>query len=148
MEVNGLGIGRGNSRVKKLVILFDTNMLLLVANSINVFEQIEERIGVKPDYIVLKPIIGELEKLVKSGKPSISRKARFALSIVKEYCRIIDVDLEYSSIDDLIIKYAEKNKVVVATCDKKLRRELRKRGLPNIYLREEKMMIETEGLEI
>lgn len=143
-----MGASRGDSRVRKVTILVDTNMLLLAASGINIFEQIENKLLVKPEFIVLKPVVNELEKLSLNEKISISKKAKLALELVRKFCRVVDVELGYTSIDDLILEYADRNKLAVATCDRELRRKLRSRGIPEIYLREEKMMIEIEGLEI
>lgn len=126
--------------------MLDTNMLMLLAEGVNVFEQIEEKLCTKPDYVVLKPVYMELVKLAESGKPSICRKARMALEIIPRYCRI--VDYENGSVDELLIKYALENNAAVATNDRELRRKLRERSIPEIYLREESMRIEIEGVEL
>ncbi|OYT37940.1 MAG: 30S processome protein Utp24 [Desulfurococcales archaeon ex4484_58] len=139
----------GNRRDRRVAILLDTNMLLLIADGINVFEQIEEKLAIKPEYIVLKPVIKELEKLIASNKPSIKRKALFALRIVREYCREADVEVNPNeTVDDTLIKYAKKHGAAVATNDKELRRRLREEGIPEIYIREESMRIDIEGLEV
>ncbi|ABN69933.1 SSU processome protein Utp24 [Staphylothermus marinus F1] len=134
---------------KKPLILLDTNMLLLIADGINVFEQIEEKILAKPEYIVLKPVIEELEKIMNKGNPSLRRKARFALEIAKKFCKIVDIrTMPGEKVDDLLIRYAMQNNAAVATNDRELRKKLREKGIPEIYLREEGMIIEVEGLEI
>ena len=133
---------------KRPVILLDTNMLLLIASGLNVFEQIEEKLATRPIYIVLKPIIEELEKLTRKSQPSIRRKAKFALEIAKKYCKIIDIEASpKEKVDDIILEYATKHGVAVATNDKELRKKLRENGIPEIYLREEGMIIEIEGLD-
>jgi len=133
-------------RRDKLKIVLDTNMLLLLADGINIFEQIEEKLAIKPEYIVLKPVYMELKKLAENPLKKIGRKARFVLSIIDKYCEIVDVESN-KPVDDLIVEYAVENHAAVASNDRKLREKLRARGIPEIYLREEKMMIEVEGLE-
>ncbi len=132
---------------KRPCIVLDTNMLMTIARGINVFEQIEDIIDTKPDYIVLTPIIKELEKLAKTNKPSISKPARLALEIARMYCKVINIEIKNMSTDDLILYYAKENKCGVATNDRELRKKLRKEGIPEIYLREEKMMVNVEGIE-
>ncbi len=132
---------------KRPCIVLDTNMLMTVARGINVFEQIEDIIDTKPDYIVLTPIIKELEKLAKSSKPSISKPARLALEIARMYCKVVNIDIKNMPTDDLILYYAKENKCGVATNDRELRKKLRREGIPEIYLREEKMMVDVEGIE-
>lgn len=131
------------------MILLDTNMLLLIANGINVFEQIEEKTLAKPEYIVLKPVIEELEKIMNKGTPSLRRKAGFALEIARKFCKIVDIKTRPGEkVDDLLIRYAAENNAAVATNDRELRKKLREIGIPEIYLREEGMIIEVEGLEV
>jgi rRNA-processing protein FCF1 len=128
---------------RKPRIVLDTNMLLLIADGINIFEQIEEQLLAKPEYIVLKPVMRELEKLIARGKPLLRRKAQLALEIARKYCRIIDVEEKPGEkVDDIILRYAVENNALVATNDKELRKKLRRNGIPEIYLREESMRIE------
>ncbi len=128
---------------RKPRIVLDTNMLLLIADGINIFEQIEEQLLARPEYIVLKPVMKELEKLATRGKPLLRRKAKLALEIAKKYCRIIDVEEKPGErVDDIILRYAIENNTIVATNDKELRKKLRRNGIPEIYLREESMRIE------
>ncbi|MCD6300775.1 MAG: 30S processome protein Utp24 [Staphylothermus sp.] len=133
---------------KRPIILLDTNMLLLMADGLNIFGQIEDKLETHPIYIVLKPVIEELEKLAKKPQPSVSRKAKFALEIARKYCQIIDVKTNPGEkVDDIILRYASEHRVAVATNDKELRKRLRAHSIPEIYLREEGMIIEVEGLD-
>ena len=138
---------RGGGVERKPLIILDTNMLMLIAEGVNVFEQIEEKLAIKPRYIVLKPVMKELEKLASSGKPGIARKALFAKQIAEKYCEIVDVEKE-GNVDDIILEYAREHNAAVATNDRELRRKLREKGIPEIYIREESMRIDIEGLEI
>ncbi len=148
-----MGHCRGSRGVKrKIRILLDTNMLLTIADGINIFEQIEDILETKPEYIVIKPVLIELQKLASTAPPSIRRKARFALKIVEQFCKVIDDELFSkmvdAKVDDLIVEFALKHGIAVATNDKELRRKLREKGIPEIYLREESMRVDIEGLEI
>ncbi len=143
-----MGCNRRDRGVKAPKILLDTNMLMLIADGINIFEQVEEKLAIKPQYIILKPVLKELEKLANSDKPSIKRKALFALRIVRKYCEIVDVEDYSKDVDEILIEYAQKHNAAVATNDRELRRKLRAKGIPEIYLREESMRIDIEGLEV
>jgi len=145
-----LGSNRGFRGVSRdLVIVLDTNMLMLIASGVNVLEQIEEKLAVKPRYVVLKPVIIELEKLASSGRPGVSKKASFALEVVRRLCEVVEADaVEEKGVDELIIEFAEKHRAVVATNDRELRRKLRERGIPEIYIREDGFRVEVEGLYI
>lgn len=127
-------------------VVFDTNMLLLISEGVQVFSQIEEELETRPVYIVITPVLEELQRLASSGPPLLSKKARFAIEIAKKYCAIVDYPLrEGESVDDCLVRFAIEHNAIVATNDKELRRKLRERGLPEIYLREESMRLEFEG---
>ncbi len=146
MEADRVGNSRRDRRVK---VLLDTNMLLLLADGIDIFTQIEDVLETKPEYIIIQPVLDELEKLIHNPSPKIRKKARFALEIAKEKCKIINYDYPKNKrVDDLIVKYALENSVIVATNDRELRKKLRSKGIPEIYLREEKMRLEAEGIEL
>jgi rRNA-processing protein FCF1 len=136
-----MGYSGGGRRVR---ILLDTNMLLAIAEGINVIEEIEKILEAKPEFIVIKPVYDELSKLAAKGKPSLSRKARLALRIAESSCTIIDYEYDQNrEVDELIVDYAVKNKMPVATNDRRLRRILREKGIPQIYLRD-RNIIETD----
>lgn len=127
-------------------VALDTNMLLLIGEGVQVFSQIEEALEARPVYVVITPVIEELHKLASSGPPLLSKRARFALEIARNHCVIIDYPLvEGESVDDCLVRFAIEHNAIVATNDKELRRKLRERGLPEIYLREESMRLEFEG---
>ncbi len=141
MAFNGMGNRRRSRRIR---IVLDSNMLLAVAEGINVFDRIEEKLLTKPDYIVIQPVLDELEKLTRSQSPKTAKKARLALEIAEKYCVFDKYNYDKKKdVDDLIIEYAEKNSVVVATNDRELKKKLRKKGIPQIYLREHGL-IETD----
>ncbi len=139
-----MGGRRGDRGVR---ILLDTNILLAIAEGINFFDMVEEKLALKPVYIVIKPVLDELRRIAEKGKPSQRRKARFALEIARKYCKLVEYDYPMNKpVDDLIIEYALENKIPVSTNDKELRRRLRRHGIPEIYLRGRKK-IEVSGLE-
>ncbi len=122
----------------RVIVVLDTNMLLLMADGVPVLDNIKEALETEPLFIVLKPVYNELVKLASSGGNKLRRKARFALEIVEKYCKIVDFELkEGESVDDGIIRFALENKAIVATNDRELRRKLRALGIPEAYLREE-----------
>lgn len=72
------------------------------------------------------------------------KKAKLALKIIEDYCTIVEYQYDSSKpVDDLIIEFAETEKIPVATNDKELRKKLRKKGIPQIYLRD-KNIIESD----
>ena len=110
------------------VVVVDTSFLVQLAHPglQPVLEELERRIG-KLELVVPSPVLGELRRVA-------SRK------------RIAGVALEYASRlrvfyvglppDDSVLEAAEKLGGYVATMDKEILREARRRGIPYITLRD------------
>jgi len=131
-----------NNRLSKKVIL-DSNFLLLPLNlKIDIFREVEKLLAAKVEFILVPEVLNEIEKLIKSGKPSISRKAKLALQLANNRC--VKMNLEEKplkvEVDDYIANLAEKYGYIVATADMKLKKKLRDRGIPVIYPRKGKYL--------
>lgn len=133
---------------RRVRVVLDTNFIMLIAENPDVLNQIEDKLLLKPEYVVLKQVLEELISLAQSKGVNTARKAKFALEIVNRFCTIVDYVNEIKDADEAIIKYALENKAIVATNDRELRRKLRLFGIPEIYLREESMRIDVEGVYI
>ncbi|MEM0326096.1 MAG: 30S processome protein Utp24 [Desulfurococcaceae archaeon] len=131
---------------RKPIVVLDTNMLMLAASGVRVFEQIEEQLETKPRFVVLSPVLNELIKLSRTSAQSLRKQALLALELVRMFCEIVDYgNVETSSVDELIIRYAVENKAIVATNDRELRARLRAIGIPEAYFREESRRVVVEG---
>ncbi|MEM1618201.1 MAG: 30S processome protein Utp24 [Desulfurococcaceae archaeon] len=131
---------------RKPIVVLDTNMLMLAASGVRVFEQIEEQLETRPRFVVLSPVLNELIKLSRTSAQSLRKQALLALELVRMFCEIVDYgNVETSSVDELIIRYAVENKAIVATNDRELRARLRAIGIPEAYFREESRRVVVEG---
>jgi rRNA-processing protein FCF1 len=120
---------------------------MLAASGVRVFEQIEEELETKPDFVVLKPVYDELVKIATSYKSSTARRALLALRLAEQYCRIVEYTLRPGeSVDDAIVNFALQHNAIVATNDRELRRKLRLHGIPEAYFREEARRVKVEGV--
>jgi rRNA-processing protein FCF1 len=81
--------------------------------------------------VIPGPVIDELEELVSRGRPIERSAARLGLSLA---ARGKKVEIEGPA-DEAIVNLARKN-FVVGTTDSALRKEIRRRSFPVIYLRE------------
>lgn len=144
-----MGCCRGDSGVgsREVRILLDTNFILLIADGIDFFSLIEEELGLKPKYIVLNSVVGELLNIAKQT-PLMAKKVDFVLRIVRERCLFDNSITGSGDTDEDLIRHALASKAAVATNDKELRKKLRKLGIPEIYLREESKRIGIEGLVV
>ena len=128
-------------------VLLDTNILMLIGRGIDIFTQIEELLDTKPEYYVIEPVVKELEKIIAHGGVKERKAAKLALELVKKKCRIIEISLSPDkSVDDLLLEIALREGFIVATNDRELRRRLREAGIPEIYFREEKQLLEAQGV--
>lgn len=103
---------------------------------VDIFEEMTTLLNQKTEPTVLTPTCMELQKIAKSQHPKRSREARIALKLT-EKCHIVKVEPhEGETVDDLIVRLAEKWKCLVATNDRELRKKLNKKMIPVIFLRQ------------
>jgi len=120
---------------------------MLIGRGIDIFTQIEELLDTKPEYYVIGPVVKELKKIISHGGVKERKAAKLALELVKKKCRVIEVSLSPNkSADDLLLEIALREGFIVATNDRVLRRRLREAGVPEIYFREEKQLLEAHGV--
>ena len=84
--------------------------------------------------LVLRAVIGELNKLAanSTGKDKIA--AKVGLSLV-DRCEIIETE-QSALVDDIIINIAVKQKLAVCTNDSLLKKRLSTKGITVVYLRQ------------
>ena len=114
--------------------LLDTNFLIDLYRYRIDFSEISDLISEPVEVHVLKETLTELEFLSKKSK--YGKYAKLSLIFIKNIKATI---LNFSgNVDDNIVKFADKNYVIVATNDKKLRQKLKQKGVKTIYLRARK----------
>ncbi len=119
-----------------LKVILDSNFLFIPAKfQIDVFEDLAKLLNQRFEPVLLSSIYQELKTMAEKGAPSRRRQASLALKLA-EKCKKIDVEkhLEETN-DDVILRIATLWKSPVATNDRELRRKLRARAIPVIYLR-------------
>jgi len=137
---------RTSTSSRRPIVVLDTNILMLLAHGVRVFDDISEALEAKPRFVVIKPVYNELRKLANSSEAKTRRNAEFVLSVVEKLCEVVDYMAKNGeTVDDAIIQYALENNAIVATNDRELRRRLRSLNIPEAYLREESMRIHVEG---
>jgi len=128
-------------------VVLDSNFLFLpLTLRLDIFSETEKLLPGRVQFIVIRPIREEIERLSRRSS-QLGRKAKFALKLLDK-CRQVDDEIDLSeSVDDALISYAKRRKVVVATTDMELRRKLRDINVPVIYLRG-RSRLELEGFPI
>jgi len=129
----------GESYVKVVV---DSNFLIapfLLGKDI--FSELSQVIDRRYEVVVLDCVLDELRRLAEKGGRK-GKLAEAALAFVeKGRFRVCPPGVEGEGVDDLILKYASKERCIVATNDAVLRKRLRQIGVPVIYLRQKNRLI-------
>ncbi|MCX8161759.1 MAG: 30S processome protein Utp24 [Candidatus Bathyarchaeota archaeon] len=118
-------------------VILDSNFLLLPFQfGIDIFECVRDLLCRNVEFIVLPQIVEEVKRIA-DGVGDNSRGARLALKLIEEKCTILDLDeVRGLNTDESILRAAVNLDAVVATNDRTLRRKLRSKGIPTIFLRE------------
>ena len=118
-------------------VVIDTNAFAMIEQfKIDLINEIKKEIP-NAEIITIKSVINEL-KNIKDKKA-----ARYALSLIeKEKIKSYE---EPGKTDDAILNFAIKQKAVVATNDKELKKRCIEKKIPIIYMRK-KQKIETRGI--
>jgi len=127
-------------------VILDSNFLMAPFQyHVDVFEELEYLLQKKIDFIVPSAVKLELTSISSRGGEGAA-EASLALQLASR-CRVVDVTLgPQETVDDAIMKAAQKLTAVVATNDIELKKRLRDINIPVVYLRD-KSKLEVEGME-
>ena len=126
-------------------IIIDANLFFVPAQfRIDIFENITTLLNQKFEPILLSTTFQEIQEMAEKGTPKLSKQAAMALKIA-EKCHIVNVEKNREETnDEVILRVATQMKCPVATNDRELRKRLRERDIPVIFLRG-KHRLELEG---
>ena len=117
-------------------VLLDTNGLMVPGEfGVDIFEELE-RLGYRR-FLVLRPVLRELEALARLAD---SRRDRIAARIgllLAEGCEIVETS---GGADDALLDLALKTGAAVFTNDKELKKKLSTRGVTVIHLRQRRRL--------
>ena len=126
-------------------IILDTNFLVSVVKfKVDLFSELQRICDFKYTVYIVEGTINELEKLAETGKPKDTISAKISLELIKKKkIKIIKTPLKnkrVKNVDLLILNLIKKGNFIVATQDKELKREIGKKGVPLIVLRQKKYL--------
>lgn len=127
-------------------VILDSNFLMVPFQfHIDIFQEIEYLLQKKIDFIVPSAVKQELTSISARGGEGAS-EASLALQLASR-CRVVDVSLQpEETVDDAIVKAAQKLNAVVATNDVELKKRLRETHVSVILMRD-KSKLEIEGVD-
>ncbi|RJS89045.1 30S processome protein Utp24 [Candidatus Bathyarchaeota archaeon] len=123
-------------------MLLDSNFLLVpILFGVDIFEEIPKLLDRDVDFILLRPVYEEMRRLAIEGSPKVRKEASSALELSRGRCLVMDFEASgEEEVDDILLRAAEELRCPVATNDGALRRRLRERGVPVIYLRQKSLL--------
>ena len=126
-------------------VILDSNFLMIPTKfRLDIFEGLEKALNQRVEAIVPEPVYDELKRASVAKSPKQARQAREALKLA-EKTRIFKVDSRIEEpVDDVILRLAVEWNCPVATNDAELRKKLRKKSIPVIYLRQ-RSRLEVDG---
>jgi len=126
-------------------VILDSNFLFIPFQfQIDIFEGLMTLLNQKFEPVLLSPTHKELQRIAERGLPKMRRHALLALRLA-EKCHIVEVEQGFEETpDDVITRVAVEWRCPVATNDRVLRKRLRDKNVPVIYLRQ-RSHLEMEG---
>lgn len=114
------------------VVILDSNALMMQFQfHIDIEKEVNRLLGGNYQMVVPQIVVDELSRIAKEGAQKEATEARMAVELAKTF-QIVESPGDG---DTGILRVAEKLNAVVVTNDKRLRAQLRAKGLPNIYMR-------------
>jgi len=116
-------------------VIMDANFLMAPGElGIDVFEEVDSLMGGDYETVVPEPVKIELQKIAR-GRGEEAKAARIALELMKRN-NVETMETKHIDGDSSIIELARKcESPVVATNDKNLRDQFRKRSVPTLCIR-------------
>jgi hypothetical protein len=119
-----------------LKVILDSNAFFVPLRfKIDIFEDLRATLNRNFTPVLIPAVRREIEKMAKIASPKMRKEAAYALKLT-EKCRMIKVDEEEGSADDVVVKAALELSAAVFTNDTKLRKRLRNINVPVIYVRQ------------
>lgn len=114
-------------------IIADTSFLMVPGLfGVDIVEELDRLFEQRCELVIPRPVLQELRRISELGKPKEKIAARLGLLLASRG-QVIE---GRGKADKIILKLASKMQYPVGTTDAALRKELRSRGVPTIYLRE------------
>ncbi len=114
-------------------VIADTSFLMVPGlYGVDVVGELDRLLEGYHELAIPSPVLRELKRISQRGKPKERTAAKIGLILAKRG-KVIKVK---GAADEAILGLALKGRYTVGTTDAALRRELRRRGVPVIYLRQ------------
>ncbi|NJE11251.1 PIN domain-containing protein [Thermococcus sp. MAR1] len=132
---------------REWLVIPDTNFLLVPGQfGVDIIGELNRVLDVKFRIAVPNAVLQELEVIERKSRGKDLLAIRMAKKLAERF-EVVEIGrFGEKPIDDQIFDFAVKNEhVIVCTNDKGLKRRLREKGVPVVYLRSKKIL-ELEGM--
>ena len=129
------------------LVVPDTNFLLVPGQfGVDIIGELNRIIDVRFKIIIPNVVLDELTVIERKSRGKDLLAIRMAKKLAERFETVEMGRFGKRPIDDQILEFAVKNeRVIVCTNDKGLKKRLRERGVPVVYLRSKKIL-ELEGM--
>jgi len=126
---------------KQIRVLLDTNFLMLpVRFGVDIKSEIGRIVEASFILATTPAVVDELSRIKKQVKPSEVKDVDFAINLTETLEKISDISEPGEDVDDQLLRLASSGGYLIATTDTELRKRLRSKGLPVIFLRQSRFL--------
>jgi len=127
-------------------VLLDSNFLFIPLKfGVDIFDELRGLLGENIKFLVTRPVLKEIDLLRRGAKPGFLKEIGFARKMA-EKCDVFEDSLkEGETVDQSLVRVAIEEGFSVATNDAKLRKTLKREGVPTVFLRQ-RAFLEVEGV--
>ncbi|BAD86134.1 predicted nucleic acid-binding protein, containing PIN domain [Thermococcus kodakarensis KOD1] len=135
------------SRRREWLVVPDTNFLLVPGQfGVDIISELHRILDVKFRVVVPNVVLDELNVIERKSRGRDLMAVRMAKKLAERFETVEIGRFGERPIDDQIFDFAVRNeRVIVCTNDKGLKKRLREKGVPVVYLRSKKIL-ELEGM--
>ncbi|ANF22731.1 PIN domain-containing protein [Thermococcus piezophilus] len=132
---------------REWLVIPDTNFLLVPGQfGVDIISELNRVLDIKFRIVIPNVVLQELDVIERKSRGKDLMAIRMAKKLVERFETVDIGRFGERMIDDQIFDFALNNeRVVVCTNDKGLKKRLRARGIPVVYLRSKKIL-ELEGM--
>lgn len=132
---------------REWLVVPDTNFLLVPGQfGVDIVSELNRILDVKFKVVVPNVVLEELDVIERKTRGKDLLAVKMAKKLVERFEKVEIGKFGERQIDDQIYDFAVKNeRVIVCTNDKGLKKRLREKGIPVVYLRSKKIL-ELEGM--
>ncbi|NJE05826.1 nucleotide-binding protein [Thermococcus sp. M36] len=135
------------SKRREWLVIPDTNFLLVPGQfGVDIISELNRVLDVRFRVVVPNVVLQELEVIERKARGKDLMAIRMAKKLAERFETLEIGEFGKRPIDDQIFDFVVKNeRVIVCTNDRGLKKRLRERGIPVVYLRSKKIL-ELEGM--